>query len=95
MFCLENRGETMIFMSRHFDKIMTILILHFLHFGALKVLTGDCFVLRINKMIYSKKKMDVLFILVFPQHFSYSRFPHSLCTRWRTNGLWIELHISK
>ena len=56
MFGLENRGETLIFMSRHFDETMTILISHFLHFGALKILTGDYFVLRINQIIYSKQK---------------------------------------
>ena len=36
MFGLENRGETLIFMSRRFDETMTILISHFLRFGALK-----------------------------------------------------------
>ena len=41
MFGLEHRGKTLIFMSRHFDKTMTILISHFLRFGALKILTGD------------------------------------------------------
>ena len=56
MFGLENRGETLIFMWRHFDTTMTILISHFLHFGALKILTGDYFVLRINQIIYSKQK---------------------------------------
>ena len=56
MFGLENRGETLIFMSSHFDKTMTILISHFLHFGALKKITGEYLVLRINKMIYSKQK---------------------------------------
>ena len=30
MFGLENRGETLIFMSRHFGKTMAILISHFL-----------------------------------------------------------------
>ena len=37
---------------------MTILILHFFHFGILyvKILTGDCFVLRINRMAYLKLK---------------------------------------
>ena len=35
---LENRGETLIFMSRHLDETMTILISHFLRFGALKSL---------------------------------------------------------
>ena len=70
---------------------MTILISHFLRFGALKILTGGYFVFRINKMIYSKqkqkqknkkkKKKNVLFILVFfPALFS---------------GVWIELRISK
>ena len=57
MFGLENRGKTLIFMSRHFDETMTILILHFLRFGALKVLTGDYFVLRVNQIIYSKQKI--------------------------------------
>ena len=65
MFGLENRGETLIFMSHHFDQTMTILISHFLRFGALKILTGDYSVLKINKIIYSKQKLDVLFILVF------------------------------
>ena len=56
MFGLENRGETLIFMSRYFDETMTILISHFLRFGALKILTGDYFVLRINQILYSKQK---------------------------------------
>ena len=37
MFSLENRGETLIFMFRQFDETMTILISHFLRFGALKI----------------------------------------------------------
>ena len=48
---LENRDETLIFMSS-FDETMTILISHFLRFGALKILTGDYSVLKINKLIY-------------------------------------------
>ena len=55
MFGLENRGET--FMSRHFDETMTNLISHFLRFGALKILTGDYFVLRLNKITYSKQNI--------------------------------------
>ena len=51
MFGLENRGETLIFMSRHFDETMTILIPHFLRFGALTILTCDYFVLRTNQII--------------------------------------------
>ena len=35
MFGLENKGETLIFKLSHFDETMTILILHFLRFGAL------------------------------------------------------------
>ena len=54
MFGSGNRGETLIFMSRHFDETMTILISHLFHFGALKILTGDYFALRINEIIYSK-----------------------------------------
>ena len=57
MFSLENRSETLIFMSRHYDETMTILISHFLRFGVLKILTGDYFVLRINQIIYSKQKI--------------------------------------
>ena len=56
MFGLENTGETLIFMSCHFNERMTILISHFLRFDALKILTGEYFVLRINQMIYSKQK---------------------------------------
>ena len=48
MFGLENRGETLIFMSRHFDKTMAIFFSHCLRFGAPKILTSDYFVLRIN-----------------------------------------------
>ena len=80
---MENKGDTLI-MLRHFNETVTILITHFLHFGALKILTDDYFVLRINEIIYSKqnfkKKMDVLFTSVFSQHVF-----HSI----------IELHISK
>ena len=57
MFVLENRGETLIFMSRHFDERMTILSSHFLRFGALKILTGDYFVLRISQIINFKQKI--------------------------------------
>ena len=64
MFGLENRGETLIFMSRHFDETMTILISHFLRFGTLKILTGDYFVLRKNN-VFQTKKLDYLSILVF------------------------------
>ena len=55
MFGLENRGETLIFMSRHFDETMTTLISHFLRFGALKISTGDYFVSRIKLIIYSRQ----------------------------------------
>ena len=43
MFGLENKGETLIFMLRHFDKTMTILISYFFRFSALKILTGVFF----------------------------------------------------
>ena len=96
MFGLENRGETLIFMSRHFNETMTISILHFLRFSALKNLTGDYFVLRINQIIYSKQKIKCFFfILVFSQHFSYISLSLLLCTGWRTTGVWKELYISK
>ena len=63
MFGLENRGETLFFMSRHFDQTMIILFLHFLRFGALNNFTDDCFVIRINKMIYSKQDMGSFFLI--------------------------------
>ena len=63
MFDLENRGQTLTFMLRHCDKTMAILISHFLRFGALRIVTGNYFVLRMNKIIYSKqKKMNDLFV---------------------------------
>ena len=72
MFGLENSSETFIFMSRHFDQTMTILISHFLHAGALKILTGDYLVLRINKILYSKQKIGCfihfsIFLSTFPR----------------------------
>ena len=61
MFGLENIGESLIFMTRHFDETMTILSSCFLRFGVLKILTGDYFVLRINQIIYSKQKNWMFF----------------------------------
>ena len=76
MFCLENRGETLIFMSHHFDKTMTILISYFLPFGALKNLTGDYFVLRINQIIYSKQKIGCfIHFSIYPSTFTAAVFP--------------------
>ena len=76
MFGLENRGKTLIFMSRHFDDTMIILISHFLRFGALKILTGDCFVLRINEIIYSKQKIGCFIrFSIFPSSFPTAVFP--------------------
>ena len=57
MFGSENTGKTLFFMSLHFDQTMTILISHFLRFGALRKFIDDCFVIRINKIIYSKQDM--------------------------------------
>ena len=76
MFGLENRGKTLIFMSRHFDETMTILISHFLRFGALKILTGDYFVLRINQIIYYKQKNGCfIHFSIFPSTFPTAVFP--------------------
>ena len=77
MFGLGNRGKTLIFMSRHFDETITILISHFLRFGPLKILTGDYFVLRINQIIYSKQKIWCFFFhfSIFPSTFSTAVFP--------------------
>ena len=76
MFSSGNRGETLIFMSRHFDETMSILILHFLHFGALRILTVDYFVLRINEIIYSKQKIwCFIHFSIFPSTFPTAVFP--------------------
>ena len=76
MFRLENRGETLIFMSCHFDETMTILISHFLHFGALKILTGDYFVLRINQILHSEQNIGCFIqFSIFPSTFPTAVFP--------------------
>ena len=63
-------------MSRHFDETMTILISHFLRFSALKILTGDYFVLRINQVIYSKQKIGWFIPFdIFPSTFRTVVFP--------------------
>ena len=79
MFGLENRGETLIFMLRHFGETMTILISHFLRFGALKTLTGDYFMLRINKIIYSKQNIGCFItFFIFPRTFLQQVSPFTL-----------------
>ena len=91
MFGLENRGETLIFMSRHFDETMTILFSHFLRFGALKNLTGDFFVLRINQIKYSKqKKLMFYYFSNFPSTFPTQFFPFTLyrvAYKWRMDRI--------
>ena len=52
---MENRGETLICMSRHFDETIIISISKFLRFDALKMLTCDYFALRIDKIKYYQK----------------------------------------
>ena len=55
---------------------MTILISHFLRFGALKILAGDYFVFRINQIIYSKqKKWCFVHFTIFPSTFPTAVFP--------------------
>ena len=76
MFGFENKGETLIFMSHHFVETMTIMISHFLRFGALKILTGYYFVLRINKIKYSKQKIGCfIHFSIFPSTFRTADFP--------------------
>ena len=63
-------------MLRHFDETMTILISQFLRFGALKILSDDYFVLKINKVIYSKQKIGCLIhFSIFPSTFPTADFP--------------------
>ena len=83
-----NDRETLTFMSRHFNETMTILILHFLHFGALKILTGDYYVLRMNKITYSKQKMGC-FIHLFSSTFPTAYFPYlyRVVYKWRMDKI--------
>ena len=96
IFGLENRGEKLFFMSRHFDQTMSILTSHLLHFGALKRITGDCFVIRINKMTYSKPNMGCfinyfsIFTTLFLQHV-FTIHLYRVAYKWRME----KLHISK
>ena len=87
MFGLEKRGETLIFMSRHFDQKMTILISHFLRFSALKILTGDYLVLRINQIIYYKQRIGCfIHFSIFPALFLQQFFSFTLyrvAYKWR------------
>ena len=75
MIGLENRGETLFFTSRHFDKTMTILISQFLLFGDF-----NWWLLCVkNKWNNIFQKMGCfihfrIFPALFPQHY----FPHSL-----------------
>ena len=91
MFALETWGETLIFMSGHFDKTMTILISHFLRFGALKKLAGDYCVLTINQIIYSKQKIGCfIHFSIFPALFLQQFFPFTLyrvAYKWRMDRI--------
>ena len=76
MFGLENRGKTLIFMARHFDETMTIYDFAFSPSGALKILTSNYFVLRINEITYSKQKMwCFIHFSIFPITFPTACFP--------------------
>ena len=79
MFGLKIRGKTLIFMSSHFDETMTFLISHYLRFDALKILTGDYSVLRIEYITYLKQGKCIMFdsFQYFFQHFVNSIFPHA------------------
>ena len=53
----------------------------------------NCFVIRINKMTYSKPKHGVFYLFqYFLQHFSHSMFSPVICIGLRTNGVWMKLH---
>ena len=87
MFGLENRGETLLFMLRHFDETMNILISHLLRFGAIKNFNWWLFVLRINQIIYSKQKIGCfIHFSIFPSTFLQQFFPFTLyrvANKWR------------
>ena len=70
---------------------MTILISHFLGFGALKISTGDYFVLRINQITYSKqKKWFFIHFSIFPSTFPAAVFPIDfvqVAYKWRMDRI--------
>ena len=61
MFDLENRGKTLIFMSRHFDETWPFWFRIFSVVVHWKILTGNYFVLRKNKIIYSKQEIGCFY----------------------------------
>ena len=78
-------------------KKMTILILHFLRVRALNIFIYYCFVIRINKIAYSKLKMgcfvqiSVFFFFFFatiicPQHV-YPDYLHRVAFKWLLGGV--------
>ena len=91
MFGLENRDETLIFITRHFDQTMAILISHFFRFGAPKVLTGDCFVIKIkqNNIIRTKTGCFIHFsIFTTLSHRMFSPFIlYRVAYKWRMDKI--------
>ena len=77
-------------MLPHFHKMMTIMIWHFLRFDALKILTADYFVLRINK-IYSKQKIwCFIHLSIFPSTFPTAVFPihlYRVAYKWHVDRI--------
>ena len=86
MFGLENRGETLIFHVASFWQNKTILISHFLRFGALEILTCDYCVLIINYIIYSKQKIGCfIHFSIFQQFFPFTLY--RVAYKWRMDRI--------
>ena len=77
IFGLENRGETLFFMSRHFDQTMTILTSHFLHFGALVYWWLFCDKNKQNNIFKTKHEMFYWLFQYFHNTFLTACFPNS------------------
>ena len=64
-------------MLRYLDQTVTILMSDFLRFGTLFCFTGDCFVIRINKVTYSNKNGMFYLCQYFYNTFPRASFPNS------------------
>ena len=77
MFGLEFRGETLIFMSRHFDETMTILIFAFSLFWCTKNFNWWLFCVenKSNNIFQTKKNECFIHFSIFPSTFPTAVFP--------------------
>ena len=96
MFGWENRDETLIFMPRHFDQTMAILISHFFPFWCAEnfYLWSFSDMKKQNNIFKTKKGCFYSFQYLL-NHFSHHIFSPFICSGWRANGVLIKLHYQQ